>query len=238
MQEILKSEHLEFTVPATSLNPFEKLSESIEQQPFSTSRSLMKRLDDRHLALENDMTREQFLFARLSYNVATQILIVKIMPSRAHEAASQAFFACIRDEIIAMQLQDEIDELGKADERWALSIQNTPLTTILEIGLSELSERLALNAKGWLETSNISVQVAITLDICRSIPRIIIKRYGICPRCYSIETRASPTSASCVQAISINRQNNITTVSCDLKIPFREFAGRDINPSSRRERDL
>lgn len=57
-----ESEPLEITVPTTSLNPFEKLSESIEQQPFSSSRNLTKKIDDRHISLNNDKTREEFLF--------------------------------------------------------------------------------------------------------------------------------------------------------------------------------
>lgn len=57
-----ESEPLEITVPTTSLNPFEKLSESIEQQPFSSSRNLTKKIDDRHISLNNDKTREVFLF--------------------------------------------------------------------------------------------------------------------------------------------------------------------------------
>ncbi|KAL2822134.1 hypothetical protein BDW59DRAFT_149683 [Aspergillus cavernicola] len=148
-----------------------------------------------------------------------------------------------------MQLQNEIDSLGssniqirnwkeEADECWALSTQNAPLTTILEIGLFESSQRLALDARGWLETSGTSVQMAFTLYICRSIPQIIIKHYELSFRQCSIESRASPSSASCVETVSITRQNNTTNVSGDLRIPFRKFTNRNISPNNQLERDL
>ncbi|KAK9319780.1 hypothetical protein V1517DRAFT_31319 [Lipomyces orientalis] len=87
------------------------------------------------------------------------------MPSPEYEAASRAFYDCIRDEILAMNLEHEVEPLGsttvqignwkkEADECWALSTQNTQIKAVLEIGLSESSRRLALDARGWLETDH------------------------------------------------------------------------------------
>ncbi|KAK9241876.1 hypothetical protein V1506DRAFT_525062 [Lipomyces tetrasporus] len=190
--DTIKSRSLEFSIMGLSTDPFEKLREGLELYPFTGVQSLRKRLNDRRDALQKDTTRHQFLvfsnvpvsiasnlsddscrvskFARLFYNVTTQTLIVKITPSPEHEAASLAFYDCIRDEISAMNLEHEVEPLGsttvqigdwkkEADECWAVSTQNTQITTILEIELSESSRRLALEARGWLETRGSLVQV-------------------------------------------------------------------------------
>ncbi|KAK9235658.1 hypothetical protein V1525DRAFT_255979 [Lipomyces kononenkoae] len=126
----------------------------------------------------------------------------------------------------------------EADECWALSTQTTRITTILEIGLSESSRRLALEAREWLETRDSLVQVAITLKIDRDIPKITIKCWELCAGQYSISTRASPASASCTDEISITNQNNITVVSRDLSLPFQKVVGRAVDPNNNLERDF
>jgi hypothetical protein len=269
--DTIQSRPLQLSAMGLSADPFEKLAEGLELYPFTGVQSLRKRLNDRRDALQKDTTRDQFLvfsnvpvsiasnmsddscrvskFARLSYNVTTQTLIVKIMPSPEHEAASRAFYDCIRDEILAMNLEDEVEPLGsttvqigiwkkEADECWAPSARNTQLSAIFEVGLSESSRRLSLDARGWLETSGSSVKVVITLKIDRNIPQITIKRWELCAQQYSIATRASPVSASCTDEISITRQNNTTTVAGDLSLPFQKVVGRAVDPNNILERDF
>jgi hypothetical protein len=134
------------------LDPFEKLVKGLELHPFTSVQSLRKILNDHQNALQKDKTRDQFLifsnvpasvasnlsddscrvskFAHMSYNTTIYLLIIKIIPSPGHEAASTEFSYYIRDEIVAMNLEDEIDALGsttiqignrrkEADQCWA-----------------------------------------------------------------------------------------------------------------------
>ncbi|KAL1966543.1 hypothetical protein VTN77DRAFT_4465 [Rasamsonia byssochlamydoides] len=267
MMESSSTDHLETFNSASSepsamklsLDPFDKLVEGLDHHPFTSIRSLRKRLEDRRLALETDKTRNHFLvftnvpehevarldngssraskFARLSYNTVTQILIVKVMPRPEHDIASREFGYCIYDEVSAMNLRNEIDSLGsttvqignwkkQADECWAPSQQATQLSAILEIGLSELAQRLAADARGWLETTGSTIEVAITMKVDRNNPQITIRLWERGPRLSLIVTRQSPTTAHCIDQIEITRTNNTTIVTGDLTLPFRKVVGR------------
>lgn len=247
-----------------------EVTEELEPRPFTSLQSLRRRLNDRREALEKDTTRNQYLvfsnvsesiasnlsddscpvskFARLSYNVTTEILLVKIMPRPEHEVASLAFLLCIEDEIRAMNLGDEIEAVGsatiqignwrkEADQSWAPPARDTRLSMILEIGLSESARKLAQDSRGWLETAGSTIQVVITMNIDRNRPQITVRHWELGPRLSTTVTCGSPQSAHCVNEITITRANTTTTVSGDLTLPFRKIVGRVRNPSSS-ERDF
>ncbi|KAE8372174.1 hypothetical protein BDV26DRAFT_274624 [Aspergillus bertholletiae] len=148
-----------------------------------------------------------------------------------------------------MELKKEIRSRGsttvrignwvkEADESWVLTTNNSPITTTLEIGLSESSQKLATDARGWLETNGTTVQVALTMAINRSRPQVVINRYELSPPQSITRTRASRSVACCVETINITRGNNTTAASGGLTIPFKKFTGRDMNPNNPLERDL
>jgi hypothetical protein len=107
---------------------------------------------------------------------------------------------------------------------------------ILEIGLTESARRLALDARGWLETTGSTIEVAITMKIDRNNPHITIRYWERGPRLSHIATCQSPMSARCMDEITITRVNNTTTVSGDLTVPFQKVLGR--NPTVPLERDF
>ncbi|PTU20048.1 hypothetical protein P175DRAFT_0264353 [Aspergillus ochraceoroseus IBT 24754] len=89
----------------------------------------------------------------------------------------------IYEEVAAMQLQDEIRSLGsstvqignwikEADESWAPPPPAPPLLPGIQsqlswrVGLWESASRLALDARGWLETSGLHF-----LTVCRDLPQ-------------------------------------------------------------------
>jgi hypothetical protein len=102
----------------------------------------------------------------------------------------------------------------------------TSLTNYLEIGLSESARKLAIDARGWLETVGSTVQLVIAAKISRDSPEIIIQLWELQPRSYSIRTRASPPSAKCTKEIWLSRMNNRTVVSDSLTLPFEKVVGR------------
>lgn len=268
MALLSESQPLDSPIMTPSPDPLEEL-DGLELLPFTGIKSLQKRLNDRRDALQKDTTHAQFLvfssvpasiasylsddscrvskFARLSYNLTTQTLIIKVMPFPEHGLASRSVYDYIREEIVAMNLQDEIEPLGgatvqignwkkEADECWAPSQHATQLSLVLEIGLSESASKLTMDAHGWLETAGSTIKVVLTMTISRNNPQITIRHWERGPRLYNITTRQLPLSAFCKDEITITHTNNITTVSGDLTLPFEGIVGRV--PNGPLERDF
>lgn len=124
----------------------------------------------------------------------------------------------------------------EADKIWK-SVQNMQMTTILQVGSSESSQILALDARGWLETKGSSVQFAIVLEIDRNTSQITIKRWERCQQS-SNTTQALPKSAIRTDEISINYHNNMTTVTGDLSLLLEKLVGRKVNTNNSLERDF
>jgi hypothetical protein len=102
------------------------------------------------------------------------------MPGLEHNATSQEFLFCVYNEIRAMNLENEIDSLRsstmqignwrkEADECWGPSTQNLQLNAVLEIGLSESSQRLALDAHGSLEANGSTFVWSKHLNLSNSL---------------------------------------------------------------------
>ncbi|KAH8705065.1 hypothetical protein BGW36DRAFT_353490 [Talaromyces proteolyticus] len=245
---------------------FERLFDGYQHHRFSSLSQLKSLLRSRQAALYEDKTREQFVvvskfppsslskldenffkFVRLSYNKNTQLAVFKVMYGTAHELACREFLYCIYDELTAMNVMRELDSLGtstvtignwtkQADECWAPKAQDTNLRVIFEIGLSESSRHLAMDARGWLETQGSTIELAITMIVDQSNPSITIQLWEKDVRQYNIRTRNRPEQAYCVQEMTIVHQNNGTIVSQNLVLPFKAFLGRD--PQDAIERDL
>ncbi|CEJ59508.1 hypothetical protein PMG11_08132 [Penicillium brasilianum] len=198
-------------------------------------------------------------YSRICFNAETGILIVKVMPTITHELAIRLFDQLITFELQAMNLLQHIDPLGsttipvgnwkkEADCSWGPASVNTGPSFVVEVGLSESTRHLALDAHGWLETPSSSVQLAVTINITRTNPEIVLRRWELTPRRYSVRTRSSPSSAQCTALIKISRTNNATSVTGEfyvngtatatrqLNLPFAKITGR--NPQPPLERDF
>lgn len=130
------------------------------------------------------------------------------------------------------------DWTKEADAAWGLSGQALHLTLVLETGVSESDAQLAMDARGWLESEQTTVQVAVTISVNRSVPRVCLKKYEIGQRSFNTATRASPPSARVVDEIIMTRENGLTAVTGTLDPSFDKIVGRMPNPQHPRERDL
>ncbi|PSS09275.1 hypothetical protein M430DRAFT_53800 [Amorphotheca resinae ATCC 22711] len=177
---------------------------------------------------------------RILYSWKTHTLILKIMPYIAHETAKEELKLCIGIQITTMGLGGELYPIGQTtirfgdftkepDGGWARLSQNPNPSFVLEIGLSESSGRLVLDARGWLESTGSTVQIAVTIMVNRKKPEIVVQRWEIVPRVYSVRTRASHPPASCTQEVRSHYLNQTILVTGGLVIPFNKVVGRPAN---------
>ena len=119
---------------------------------------------------------------------------------------------------------------------------------MVEVGLSESTRRLALNALAWLEAHSSSVKLVVTVSINRDRPEIILHRWELATRGYGVSTRSSPLTARRTAFLTLSRTNNTTSVTgesyvngvstaiTELDLPFDKVVNRP--PRQPLERDL
>ncbi|KAL4983783.1 hypothetical protein BDW68DRAFT_168186 [Aspergillus falconensis] len=122
------------SVESKSKDPLAQLAKEVQQQPFTTNKSLEKSLECRQRALQQDQTRDQYLvftsvppaqssklsddrartskYCRFSFNAETGLLITKVMPSPAHELAIRSFDFLISLELHAMNVYRDMRPFG------------------------------------------------------------------------------------------------------------------------------
>jgi hypothetical protein len=236
----------------------------VAEIPFENVKLLKKHMEDHLFALEKNETSQQYMqfsnvppevtekvikefqaSARFSYQTFTRTLIIKmVLPE--HEIASIEFEHFIYDELKRMNVWKEINSCGttkvkigawvkQADQCWALPKQK-PVKPflILEVGLSQSRNQLARDAHGRLESPGSSVRLALTMNINRKRPEILITPWKLCPRSCHIVTRAASQEqinlATPSEVVTITRPNGITTVSSGITLPFRAVMGREPRP--------
>jgi hypothetical protein len=171
------------------------------------------------------------------------------MPFPEHEVAARAFGNYVGRKIDDMDLDDELDALGsttvrfgsfskEADGCWGPALQSTKPTLVLEIGLSESSRQLAIDARGWLELRGSAAQLVVIIKINRDNPEIVAQCWELRPRQSSISTRASSLSASYTQEVRMFRSNDTTMVTGDMILSFSKVVGRLIDLNNPREQDF
>jgi hypothetical protein len=171
------------------------------------------------------------------------------MPNPAHELAIRSFDSLISLELRAMNVHRDVRPFGsttvtvgnwkkEADCCWAPASTNARLSFVVEVGLSESTRQLALDARGWLETYSSSVKLVVTISIKRENPEIIFHRWELVPRGYGVRTRSSPLSARRTAFLKLSRTNNttsvtgesymngITTTTTQLDLPFDKVVNR------------
>jgi hypothetical protein len=204
---------------------------------------------DEFLKIEKASTTNTYI--RWIYEKITQLLIIKVMASPEHESAIESFKLPLYLQIANMGLDTELDLLGttsihygsfskRADACLGL-VGSDPihLTTILEVGLSESSPKLTLDAQGWLLSNGSTVQIAITIEISRSRPEIVVRCWEHAPCLHDHKTPRKPSqSAVCRQEVSITYTNNATVVTGPITLSFQKVVGRPINPSHPQETDF
>lgn len=218
----------------------------------------------------SDVTAEDFRFltadnnrplksARFSYNFPAQSLTIR-MPHFAHEIILGLFKALIDSQLFAMGVSDEfmplvapLTVLGnwtkEPDACWVPESVNDP-TVVLEVGVSESSRRLAIDARGWLETPGTTVKACITIYLGRA-NNIIIDVWNLGRRTYTVSSRNQPSLAVRVQHVEIYKvqdepqirgwrtsETSAGTIcrTDEIRLDFGVFIGRQV--ATDQERDV
>ncbi|PSS16744.1 hypothetical protein M430DRAFT_19716 [Amorphotheca resinae ATCC 22711] len=246
----------------------EGFPDGTETRQFTNLLSLQKRLNDHRNALERKESRNQYLiftsvpesiFQRLSdssrstrllYNWKESTLVVKVTLGALHEVAAEHFKGRVFLRICNMGVLDEVSLLGslevqfgdfikQPDGSWGPDIQPPRPKCVLEIGASESANRLAIEAHGWLESRDTTVELVITIEINQDIPELVLRRWELIPGQCARPPRAAPrSSASCVQSVTTSYVNHLTTITGDLTLPFDKIVGRPANPNRPLEQDF
>ncbi|KAJ5762025.1 uncharacterized protein N7511_005407 [Penicillium nucicola] len=198
-------------------------------------------------------------YSRLLYNAEMRILIAKVMPNPAHELAIRSFDSLIFLELRAMNVHNDVWPFGsttvtvgnwkkEADCCWAPASTNVRLSFVVEVGLLESARRLALDARGWLETHSSSVKLVVTISIKPNNPEIVLHRWELVSLGHGVLTRSSPLSARRTASLKLSRTNDATivtgesymngtnTATTQLDLSFDKVVGRP--PHRPLEKDL
>lgn len=176
-----------------------------------------------------------------SYFTSSQILVAKVRLGVEQAIIEHRMQSFIGRDCYATGLTVQLHALGlsvlelqgwykEADTSWGMRTISPELhrTLAFEIGVSESEHRMSLDARRWLENPTSTMNIVITISINRVRPKMVIRRYEICPR----ETRHSPRMA-CIQTIELTGSHGRVHISAygstsapQLEIPFSKVFGR------------
>ncbi|PLB42578.1 uncharacterized protein BDW47DRAFT_121678 [Aspergillus candidus] len=197
-------------------------------------------------AISSDNHRP-LMSAKLSYDFLTGVLTVK-MPGFAHETLTGLFKAMVDKKLIMMDVFDEttpraspltvMGNLAKEPDACWAPYSTDDLTVVLEVRASESTARLAVDARGWLETPGSTVTTCITINLSRE-NNIIIEVWRLGTRVYAVSSRSSPSPAVRVQHVEIlngeagstirgwKTDRSTNTIPTDkIQLDFNTFVGR------------
>ncbi|EEQ31396.1 hypothetical protein McanMca71_004492 [Microsporum canis] len=159
------------------------------------------------------------------------VIILEVMTHLAHELATSRLQHFTEARITQMSLEDQLiainqPEITSSNGAWkkipdlgyALIGDLEWPVLVIETGLSETKEKLAIDAQGWLEAHGSRTQVVITIKIDQRSPYLTIQRWEHYPLSRPI-TRSFQLSGS-IQTVEIIHKNGITRATGELTIPF------------------
>lgn len=209
--------------------------------------------------LSSDQTRPRKSI-RYSYDNRTRILLVKLMPGPDHEVTIGVFREMVNDELAAMRVKHECliqsspeTHLGnwtkEPDTSWGPKATGN-LQFVLEVGVSESAQRLAIDARGWLETPGTTVRTVVTISLGNYDDDNVIEKpitIGVY-NAYPTGSRNMSHSAFQTVSITISRPPGATmptlsgvlkdpvtqaeTLTDEIRLSFEMFVGRSPNGGS------
>jgi hypothetical protein len=190
--------------------------------------------------------------SRISYDLQTKALVIKIVASEAHEMANRLFELLLYEKLGQMGLPNSLNPPGSArrhfgdfvkepDSSWGPApLPGSPLvlSAVLEVGLSESARRLEADSRRWIEAKDSSVRLAIAMDIDQRSPKISIEVWERVSQSPPRKTRAYRATAAKVLQVDISRLNGTTTANANLILSFRNLLLRPADPANPLEHDI
>lgn len=196
-----------------------ELQQNTNQSQYLVFTSVPQALSDR-LGDDISLTSKS---CRFYFNQKTAVLIAKLMVRPAHELAARSFDMLVWLELHAINFQDHLKPFGstrftignwskEADCCWSpISSTERQPSLVVEVGLSESTQQLALSARHWVESMP-SVSIAIVIAIDRRRPQIALHRWEPGPRVPGVLTRSSRLQAYRTASIQLCRTDNETVI--------------------------
>lgn len=174
---------------------------------------------------------------RVLYDRSDEILIIKF-PSKQHDEASLLFSDILGDQFLSLSLRmrdfmrltgsgrQRFDNVEKEPDasfvpRLTRSREDFP-SLVVEVGLSESTQRLRQDAHIWLDMSNESTNIVIVISLDTSSRLITFERWQRANRVHPRVSRCGDSArqvASCVQTVVVNGDNG-TVTGAPLYIPI------------------
>ncbi|CRL17846.1 unnamed protein product [Penicillium camemberti] len=197
--------------------------------------------------------------AKFHYLPNCQILRVKIMPGWDHEILIALLRDLIESQLRSMNVKHEVITLGspknvfgswvkEPDLCWSLETSCSQPRCIVEIGTSETSRQLSVDAHGWLESPHSSAKAVITIafkyiDAEKAPNPLTISLWEPVDRISNVDTRRSPLTTTRTAALDVwnvagtltvtgfrvvkdEEEEDIQMTTNELRLPFDLFIGR------------
>ncbi|EZF34326.1 hypothetical protein TMEN_6280 [Trichophyton mentagrophytes] len=176
---------------------------------------------------------------RITYNFEEggPTVILEVMKSTAQEMATGRLHLEIvlklgkmgvEYELVSMN-ESEIQSLNKTwrkqpDLAFGLDGHTRWPVLVIETGMSETQQKLAIDAQGWLEAQGSDTKVVITMNIDKHSPRITFQRWEHAYTRHA--TRSHHPHGSVVQTVEVFHKGVNTRATGELIIPFEKVFGR------------
>ncbi|KAF3482648.1 uncharacterized protein GIQ15_01972 [Arthroderma uncinatum] len=115
--------------------------------------------------------------------------------------------------------------IKEPDDSFTPNGREWPSLTI-EVGLSERPNKLAIDARGWLEAKGSETQVVITANIDQTVPQITFHKWELVAEACRA-TRSSLTLGETTEKVICKLENGVIEVSGQINIPFKKLVGRE-----------
>lgn len=188
-------------------------------------------------------------FPRLltSYYCKEHILVFK-MPNKPHEVENRVLTRLIDSELDRMGVSEEVVETGsttrlttewrkESDSSW--EPVNFPQygfnpTFTIEVGLPESASKLALDARGWLESKKSETRLVLTVEIPMTTPLIKMELWVRKEQ----DPQESPDRLNwlrkgCKQCVSYNGHTRMVCAFAGLTLSLKEVLARDLDVRGR-----
>lgn len=252
--------------------PEQLLKVALEKQEALRSRQteqqtlLFKPVSEQQFStLVTHIQRRSGIF-KVDYNNLNDLLVVKVRPGWDHEYATASLTKAINQQLDSMDLDDQyccLASLGvelhngfkEPDACWIPKFSPRRPTCVVEIGTSESPSRLAIDAHRWLETSNSSVRLVITVCFKYLLAEtdekpFIISVWSLVHQQHNTTTRDPIALAKQTTILDVCRKDGLLSVSGshfdpftlaeteahEIRLPLPSLIGR--TPANPRERDV
>jgi hypothetical protein len=183
--------------------------------------------------------------SRLLYIHNLRTLRIKMAPSAAHDTAVISFTQLLGVKFHEMQAFDKVAGCGtemihmenvdkQPDGCWG-PIEESYVTCVLEVGLSESQSKLALSARLWLEkpeTPESHIHQVFTIKVTPDRPHIVFRKWERARQEFGATQSGHPIQAQMTEEVEIFLDNNVFTANGSLTLSFTKLLDRPPSPGT------